>query len=183
MSRRRPILWSAVVIAGIAVVLAAIFLLLPKSPESRFDPALAGGAVLSTTLPTVPENKQQTISAWRGRILVVNFWATWCEPCREEMPALVKLQQKYPPESVQFVGISLDTDDKKQEVVEFVKETGVNYPILLGGMNAIELTRRAGNSRSVLPFTLVIGRNGQVLEADAGKVQPEHLEEILKQAL
>ena len=71
----------------------------------------------------------QSLGQWRGKVLIVNYWATWCPPCREEMPGFSRLQDKYRDKGVQFVGISIDTADK---IIEFQKTTPVTYPLLIG---------------------------------------------------
>ena len=104
----------------------------------------------------------------RGRVLVVNFWATWCAPCREEIPGFVRLQERYGPRGLQFVGIAFDQPDK---VAEFGREFRVNYPLLLGGLDTMELLRDAGNRAGVLPY----GLERRVEVARALATQPSFL--------
>ena len=108
------------------------------------------------------------------------FWATWCAPCREEVPAFVRLQEKYGPRGAQFVGIAIDQRDK---VTSFAHEFGINYAILLGGIEAIDLTRQAGNRVGALPFTLVLDREGEIVSRELGKVKEADLERLLKNLL
>jgi thiol-disulfide isomerase/thioredoxin len=77
-------------------------------------------------------------------VLIVNYWATWCQPCREEMPGFSRLQDKYRDKGVQFVGISSDTADK---IIEFQKTTPVNYPLLIGDIGIMESSAKLGNTR------------------------------------
>jgi thiol-disulfide isomerase/thioredoxin len=74
--------------------------------------------------------KAQALRQWQGKVLVLNFWAPWCPPCREEIPDFIRLQERHGQAGLQFVGVALDDPDK---VAAFVDETGINYPILLGG--------------------------------------------------
>ena len=85
--------------------------------------------ILATTLPDL-QGKSQSVSQWKGKVLVVNFWATWCEPCRREMPEFIELQDELRDQGLLFIGIALD---QKNKVQQYSKEIGVNYPILLGG--------------------------------------------------
>jgi thiol-disulfide isomerase/thioredoxin len=98
------------------------------------------------------DGKEQALGQWKGKVLIVNFWATWCVPCREEMPEFVKLQKEFGDRGVQFVGIAVDDPAK---VRQFAAELGLNYPALIGGYGAIELSKSLGNRVGALPYTLV----------------------------
>jgi thiol-disulfide isomerase/thioredoxin len=118
----------------------------------------------------------QRLAQWRGKVLVVNFWATWCAPCREEIPLLIKLQAKYRERGLQLVGIAIDQPDK---VRPYAKEMGMNFPILIGGVDAIDLTKALGNRAGVLPFTVVLGRDGKVASREVGIVKEARIEALL----
>ena len=118
----------------------------------------------------------QPLEQWRGRVLVVNFWATWCAPCREEIPVFVRLQARYGTRGLQFVGIAIDQADK---VAEFAREFGINYPLLLGGPEILELLRQSGNRAGVLPYTLVIDRGGKVVSREPGGLKESRLEGLI----
>ena len=104
-------------------------------------------------------------SAWAGKVLILNFWATWCPPCLREMPVFAETQEKYG--DVQVVGIAIDAED---EVSRFLSEHPVNYPILIGGTEAIEMSRRLGNRLQGLPFTAVFDFRGKRVHAQIGEV-------------
>lgn len=118
----------------------------------------------------------QPLEQWRGQVLVVNFWATWCAPCREEVPIFVRLQERYGRLGLQFVGIAIDQPDK---VAEFAKEFRINYPLLIGGLETMELLREVGNRAGVLPYTLVIDRKGNLVSRAAGGLKEAKLLDIL----
>ena len=118
----------------------------------------------------------RAVEAWRGRVLVVNFWATWCAPCREEIPVFIRLQEHYGARGLQFVGIAIDQPDK---VAEFAKEFRINYPLLMGGLDTMELMREAGNRAGVLPYTLVIDRKGNLASRETGGLKEARLLEII----
>jgi thiol-disulfide isomerase/thioredoxin len=132
-------------------------------------------ALLALSLPDT-QGTVQPLRQWRGKVLVVNFWATWCEPCREEMPEFVHVQRELGPRGVQFVGIAVDNPDK---VARFAKELELNYPALIGGYDAIDLSKPLGNDLLALPFTVVISRGGRVALTQVGPVKPTQLRSIL----
>jgi thiol-disulfide isomerase/thioredoxin len=123
------------------------------------------------------EGALQRVEQWRGRVLVVNFWATWCAPCREEIPGFVSLQHAHGERGLLFVGIAIDQPDK---VMEFAREFQMNYPVLIGDGAALDLLRQSGNRAGVLPYTLVIDRQGNLVHQQPGGVHVERLEAIIK---
>jgi len=122
----------------------------------------------------------QTLGQWQGQVLVVNFWATWCAPCREEIPGFVRMQERYGPRGLQFVGIAIDQPD---EVAKFSREFHINYPLLMGGLETMELMRQAGNRAGVLPYTLVIARDGKLVSREPGGLKESRLERIIQPLL
>lgn len=103
--------------------------------------------------------KVRQLGEWQGQVVVLNFWAPWCPPCREEMPALVALQQKYAARGLSVIGITIDTRDHAQS---FVDEMGIGFAILVGEDRGIVLARDLGNRAGVLPYTVVLDRQGKV---------------------
>jgi thiol-disulfide isomerase/thioredoxin len=163
------------VLGGAAVVTLSAFAggaLLFRRREAALQD---GSAVLGLVLPDV-DGKPQAFSQWRGKVLVVNFWATWCVPCREEMPQFIAAQARDGANGVQFVGIAVDQVDK---VRDFAKHIGLNYPAVIGGFGAIELSRQLGNDLAALPFTIVIDRRGRVAHTQLGPVKRAQLDKLL----
>ena len=111
------------------------------------------------------DGKEQRIDQWRGKVIVVNFWATWCAPCREEMPEFVQAQNTYGPKGLQFVGIA---DNQADKVRQFATEIGLNYPSLIGGFGAMELSKTLGNTIMALPFSVVVDRQGKIAHTQLG---------------
>lgn len=132
-------------------------------------------AVLTTQLPDLDGN-EQTVSQWHGKVIVVNFWATWCTPCREEIPEFIEAQKKYGDQGLQFVGIAIDQLDRVQM---FSKEFGINYPVLVGSINTWSLLEAAGNRMAALPYTVVIDRSGNLVENYLGRVDLKKLERLV----
>ena len=111
-----------------------------------------------------------------GRSLVVNFWATWCTPCREEMPGFVNLQSRWQGRGVQFVGLAQDDPAK---VAAFGRELGINYPLWQGGAEVMDLSRRLGNRLGVLPHTVLLDSQGRVIESHIGIFEESALDSRL----
>jgi thiol-disulfide isomerase/thioredoxin len=132
-------------------------------------------ALLSATFPDL-SGRPRRLLEWRGRILVCNFWATWCAPCREEMPMLAQIRAKYVAKGVEFVGIGIDSAGK---IAEFIKEHPVDYPILVADSTAIDLMRDLGNSAGALPYTVVLDRAGTISHRRLGALSREELEGVL----
>lgn len=126
------------------------------------------------------DGKIQPLKQWQGKILVLNFWAPWCPPCRAEIPDFIKLQDQYRAQDVIFVGLALDQKDKVQA---FTDEMGINYPILLGESDATELGKLAGNRLGGLPFTAIFAKNGSIVSTVSGELKREQLESTLKSLL
>ncbi|HQU49230.1 MAG TPA: TlpA disulfide reductase family protein [Casimicrobiaceae bacterium] len=139
----------------------------------------SAGALVGMSLPD-PEGKEQALAQWTGKVLVVNFWATWCAPCREEMPMFMRFQQELGSKGVQFVGIAVDQPDK---VKQFSQELQLNYPALIGGYGAMELSKTLGNTVMALPFTVVVDREGRVAHTQLGMLKEAQLSGILNKLL
>ena len=118
----------------------------------------------------------ESLGQYQGKIVVLNFWATWCAPCREEMPAFSRLQSAWAARGVQFVGIS---SEDAQRVQPFAKSLGVTYPLWVGGDEVGELSRRLGNGPGVFPHTVLIDRSGSVVESRVGAYPDGALEKRL----
>lgn len=111
-------------------------------------------------------------SDWAGKILVVNYWASWCPPCVREMPMFIRAQEALRDNGVQFVGIALD---RVQDVENFLIDHPVNYPILIGNTEAVALSKQLGNRIEGLPFTVIFDRQGRRVFSRIGEVTSEDL--------
>lgn len=117
-----------------------------------------------------PGGNPQSIEQWQGKIIILNFWATWCPPCREEIPGFVALQKQLGAKGVQFVGIAIDDP---VEVRNFATQAHFNYPILVGDSRAIELSEQLGNHLQGLPFSVIFNRDGDVIYKTLGELSPD----------
>ena len=144
-----------------------------KQPGHADDNAAT--VLLSTPMSNL-ENQPQTLAQYRGKVLVVNFWATWCPPCREEIPYFIATQRELAAKGVQFVGIALDDP---LQVAPYVLEMNMNYPVLIGGVNESEALRKLGNPSGGLPFTLIYDQSGQLREQIIGGLDQARLQQAL----
>lgn len=164
---RRPLLKtvSLVMAASAATALGAYVAWRQSPPTLAPDAAVAGFWSLN-----LPDARGQSLAmkAFAGRPLVVNFWATWCPPCIEEMPELSSLHTELKPTGVQFLGIAIDSP---KQVEAFAARAPVSYPLVVAGMSGTELGRQFGNASGMLPFTVLIDRHGRILQRIPGRVR------------
>ena len=120
-----------------------------------------------------PNGSSLAMQDLRGRPVLLNFWATWCPPCVEEMPMLSRFFQEHAPNGWQVLGLAVD---QPSSVRNFLQKTPVSYPIGMAGLGGTELGRSLGNLAGGLPFTVVLGSAGTVLHRKMGRVSPADLQ-------
>ena len=116
------------------------------------------------------------LSEWQGKARLINFWATWCAPCRREIPLLKKTQEDHASENVEVIGIAVDFLD---EVRAYNEEAQFNYPILVGQEDAMAAAEASGVEFIGLPFTMIVAPSGELLNTHIGEIVEEHIEKIL----
>lgn len=131
------------------------------------------------SLPDLSD-KQHNIRGWQGKVLVINFWATWCPPCLKEMPEFEAMQNELSNKGLQFVGIALDD---LEPVKEFIANHKINYPILIGEDQGIKLAHDLGNIVNTVPFTVIVNKKGLVIKKHMGELTREQLLETVKPLL
>ncbi|HSD59412.1 MAG TPA: TlpA disulfide reductase family protein [Burkholderiales bacterium] len=173
--------WQAVLFATVAAAaLAAGFLLHPWSREEpAVQPPASAQSLMLAALPDLA-GQSQPLSQWKGKVLVVNFWATWCAPCREEIPALIQAQNRLGPRGLQIIGIAID---QVERVKPYADEMRINYPVLVGELDAMDLAQQAGNQLGGLPFTVVLDRSGKPIRSELGALNQDKLERIVQPLL
>lgn len=141
--------------------------------KSDVQPA-KNGAVQQLTALTLTDSKgkPQKLSQWQGKFLLVNFWATWCAPCVQEMPELSELQKDLSKSNVQLLGLGIDSPSN---IVEFGQKYQISYPLFVAGMEGTELSRQLGNQAAGLPFTVLISPDGILLKSYLGRLNIEQL--------
>jgi len=167
----------AIALAAVAAGTAAwwVFERPPQAPPQ----AIAPSALWAVTLADA-SGRPQSLGQFRGRILVANFWATWCAPCRDEVPLLVRAQSRWAPRAIQVIGL---TADAPEAVAQFGRELGVNYPLLVGKADVDEIGRRLGNAQGVLPYTAVIDPEGKVIATKVGAYSEAELDRLLERVV
>ena len=162
-------------VAGAIIALAAAYFVMPQKSGQTTAQQISAEPVFAASFNDL-DDRLQPLKQWRGKVVVLNFWAPWCPPCREEIPDFIKLQDKYRERGLVFIGVALD---EKIKVQAFADEMGINYPTLLGEIEAVDLARKIGNRLGGLPFTVVIDRNGKIITSEVGGVTMARLEKIV----
>ncbi|SNR81564.1 Thiol-disulfide isomerase or thioredoxin [Methylobacillus rhizosphaerae] len=155
-------------IAGVALIAGQQFHEQPAEASISTSSFFAAHAIDT-------EGAEQALAQWQGQILVVNFWATWCAPCRTEMPELAALSRQYAGR-LTVLGISLDDSDQMRA---FSAETPMPYPLLAADVEGMSLSKSLGNSKSVVPHTVIIDSNGRIAGSFLGRISKASLEESL----
>jgi len=162
-----------IVLFGVVAAIFAVFGVFFANNRLAPTPAEpnAVGLLLSQSMVDT-SGQQQPLAQWKNQVLIVNFWATWCAPCVDEMPELSDLQQEIAPRKIQILGIGIDSPSN---IAEFARKYNISYPLYVGGINGTELSRQLGNQAGGLPFTVVIGRDGQVKKTYLGRLKMDEL--------
>jgi len=179
---KKTALWAGIGCAAIALAIAGDFarrsLLAPEADKpssvavAPADLDAASEALFRQRFPDAHGN-EQALEQWRGKVLVVNFWATWCAPCRVEMPEFAEVSQQYAGAGVQFIGIGIDS---AANILKFEQATPMPYPLLVAGPQALGLASLFGNTAQALPFTVIIDRQGKVSNIKLGVLKRSELE-------
>lgn len=148
-------------------------------PVIEKDDGIIGSSRPDFSLPDVA-GEVRNIAEWDGKVIAINFWATWCPPCIKEIPEFVELQHKYQSQGLQFIGIALQ---RPEEVLDFMKEKGMNYPVLAGEMEVIEISELYGNNIGALPYTVIIDRAGLIQYVKRGPLSMDSAESIISKLL
>ncbi|HYD81114.1 MAG TPA: TlpA disulfide reductase family protein [Paucimonas sp.] len=167
---------NTILFGGVAILFAAFGIFFA---DQRLAPGPAQASAVSTLLSQSMKDangQEQALGQWKEHALVVNFWATWCAPCVDEMPELSDLQREIAAQKVQILGIGIDS---ASNIAEFAKKYSISYPLYVGGVNGTELSRQLGNQGGGLPFTVVIGRDGQVKKTFLGRLKMDDLRKSL----
>jgi thiol-disulfide isomerase/thioredoxin len=119
------------------------------------------------------DEKMHSITEWKGKTLVINFWATWCQPCLKEIPEFIQLQTQYSQKNVQFIGVAID---ELAAVSHYKNTVAMNYPILIASeWDGFNLAKQLGNAVNTVPYTVVVNPVGQIIYRHAGAVKKDDL--------
>ncbi len=165
---------SIVIVIGAFAVAAGLFVSLSaRGPSGQDGPAV--GALLNTPFVDL-SGHERTMDEWKGRVVLVNFWATWCAPCREEIPALMETRSTLGVRGLEVVGIALD---RAELVRSFATDFKITYPILVGDGATIALMRQLGNRSGALPYSVVLDRQGQVVGSHLGRLSLDKMRRMV----
>jgi thiol-disulfide isomerase/thioredoxin len=171
---------QSVLFLVVAAAALAVGFLLRSHGDERSAPAPAGAAkLMAAALPDL-SGQSQRLDQWKGKVLVVNFWATWCAPCKKEIPEFVRAQERLGPKGLQIVGIAIDELDK---VRPYAAEMKINYPLLVSDLEAMDLARQAGNELGGLPFTVIFDRSGRPVRSELGTLDEAKLNKLIEPIL
>jgi thiol-disulfide isomerase/thioredoxin len=171
--------WLFVLVGVLAALAGTALWLATRAPGGPLlvAPEVSPAAVMAAGFRDL-QGRPRSLGEFQGNVVVLNFWATWCAPCREEMPAFERLQAKWNGRGVQFVGVSAEEAPK---VLEFAKRLGVSYPLWVGADDVSELSRRLGNRTGVLPHTVVFDRQQVVAAMRVGAYPEPALDSLLEE--
>jgi thiol-disulfide isomerase/thioredoxin len=189
---------TSVYIAVAAVAAATGFLIYrygvaPHVPSDAPSPATtqqvaqqpaAAPAAESDALPEMlPEftlgdlsGAQRSIRSWPGKSMIVNFWATWCAPCRREIPLLRELQKQHGEEGFQVVGVAVDFRD---DVIKYAQEIGIDYPVLIGEQDGLDAVNKFGQGALGFPFTVFTASDGRIVLFHLGEIKKDQVDVLL----
>src|ERR1700722_12928826 len=172
--KRNPLALVVVAVVAAAMLYFGFHMARRSGPA---PPIAKSGPAPDFTLQSLDGNSMR-LSDLRGKAVLLNFWATWCSPCKIEMPWFVELQKEYGGQGLQIVGVAMD-DASKQEIAQFAKDMGVNYPILIGK----ESVGDQYGGVPALPETFFIGRDGKLIDKIIGLKGKSEIEDDVKKAL
>lgn len=167
MNRTRAV-WVLVVVA-LAALFAGLWLAI-----QRYSPNASGASAepfFSQTFKDL-DGRSQAMTQWEGQLIVVNFWATWCPPCVEEMPDLQRIHDEYRRQGVAVVGLGIDSPSALRR---FRDDHKLALPLYAAGAAGSELGKALGNASGALPYTLLIDRKGRIVRTHLGQIRPAEL--------
>ncbi len=173
--KRNPL--ALVIVAVVAAGMLYFGFHMARRSGPAPPPITKSGPAPDFTLQSLDGNSMR-LSDLRGKAVLLNFWATWCSPCKIEMPWFIELQKQYGAQGLQIVGVAMD-DSSKEDIAKFAKDMGVNYPVLLGK----EEVGDAYGGVPALPETFFIGRDGKIVDKIIGLKGKAEIEDSIKKAL
>jgi len=177
---RSLVLFLLAAVAGVAAFFAGRAWLAPPEAPPLMAPSAMAPAVIPERRPEVtladPDGKPRSLSEWNGKPQVINFWATWCAPCRREIPMLNALAADPAFAGFALVGIAIDF---REDVLAYLKSTPIRYPVLIGEQDGLDAARAFGMESLGLPFTAFVDADGRIVALHVGELHREQADVIL----
>jgi thiol-disulfide isomerase/thioredoxin len=160
----------------------------PRARQERINAAEAAQVEGQETVPAATpdvlpdftlagiDGQPRSIRSWQGKSMIVNFWATWCAPCRREIPLLKKLQAEHGAEGFQIVGVAVDF---REDVLKYAQEIGIDYPLLIGEQDGLDAVNKFGQGSLGFPFTVFTDNQQRIVMFHVGEIHPEQAEVLL----
>lgn len=161
------------------ILLTALACLLTSCSQPTGSPA-AMAPLWQATVHDL-DDRPVALTKYRGQALVVNFWARWCPPCRDEIPDFVRARAQFKAQGAEVIGIAIE--EQAGPVRDFAREYRIDYPVLLAKDQGLELMQALGNNQAALPFTVVIDRNGELVARKVGRMSKSEIEAALTAAI
>jgi peroxiredoxin len=165
------------IVAGVLLAVTGFFLLQQQAREG--GDSADGRQRPAFSLPDL-DGRMHTIGEWDGKVLLVNFWATWCPPCRQEIPDFIDVRKRYHDRGFEIVGVAIDDPDSVRDYVDVLE---IDFPVLHGQAEASAIARQYGNHTNALPYSALIDRQGRIRFSGAGRIPRQSLEQAVKQLL
>src|SRR5678815_2771333 len=146
-----------------------------EQPTAAEEPAAMPETLPDFTLGDLA-GKPTSIRSWPGKSLIVNFWATWCGPCRREIPLLRELQKQHGAEGFQIVGVAVDI---REDVIKYAQEIGIDYPVLIGEQDGLDAVNKFGQGSIGFPFTVFTDNQGRIVLFHLGEIRKEQADVLL----
>lgn len=163
---------TATIFTLVAILFAGLGVYFSQLPTNKPQASDALYASNLPTVPALPDGKTTSLASYRDQVLVVNFWATWCAPCVQEMPELSALQTELGTKKVSFIGIGIDSP---ASMAEFAQKHKITYPLFVGGMSGTQLATTLGNNTGGLPYTVLLNKSGQIVKTYRGRLDMTQL--------
>lgn len=151
-----------------------------EQPSKKSSDAPSGSTYRPDFALKDVDDKLRQAEEWNGKVLLINFWASWCPPCVREIPDFVRLREAYKDQGFEIIGIALD---EKQAVLDFIDPIGVDYPVLIATDSGIALTQTYGNRLGILPYSVIVDRKGNIVSSHRSELSYESVEQLIKPLL
>ena len=167
------------VILGAIALLALLAGIFAQRLQHLTNLTATSAPPIEFTLPDTAD-LPQAINQWRGKIVVLNFWASWCGPCLKEIPEFINMQNELQAKGIQFIGVAIED---KEPVLDYLRRININYPILIAGDAGMSLAYRLGNIINAVPFTVIVNQAGQIVHHQPGELTRTRLLEVIEPLL